>query len=149
MDALHSEFPDAFQYSITSFRKYMQTAEFKDELRKVQDSIREEAKEHLLSDRPGRVSVLIEMAKRYILALRLIPEPETTGVNYKSTAKELRETLREIKAEMEVFGETGAGLDLFASLVEAASNLKKNDELQLPSFIQQAIDTTEDEQLPS
>jgi hypothetical protein len=137
-----AEFKDVHKYSVTSFRKYLQTEEAKEAIINAKEKIREEAKEHLFSDRPGRVAILAEVAGRILVELRAIPDSEVSGGPFKSLARELRDTLREIRSEMEVFGETGAGLDLFASMINSFSQMQQA--APLPDFIQQAIDESTD-----
>ena len=140
---VYAEFDDIYEYTDAAFRKYLKSADGKARLNDAKEKIRKEAKEHLLSDRPGRVSILAEICGKLLVKLREFPNNEVGGKAYMAVAQEVRSTLRDIRSEMEVFGETGAGLDLFASLFEQLGKMQSESK-KLPDFITRSFNNLDD-----
>ena len=145
---LYSKFDGIHKYTNTAFRKYLKSEEGKARLETQKEKIREEAKEHLYSDRPGRVAVLTEVAGRLLTKLREYTDTEVGSKEYNQVWEQTRSTLRDIRAEMEVFGETGAGLDIFSALIESMQRMKA-DTSALPDFVKRSFDSLDESDPPT
>lgn len=133
---LKDTFPDIYDYSATSYRKYLQSDEGKALLEKKTDEIREEAKTHSFAHSGSRIAVLTELAEKVLRRLRLFPDTEIGGKEFILVAGELRQTFKDLRDETDRLGLTGEeSINFFNSLMK----LVQGKDNKLPSFLDDII----------
>ena len=125
--------PDAHKYHKDLFYKFLKSEEGIHGVEEKVERLREEATTQSYASRGSRVHSLVEIAEGLLNKLRSFQKAQVGTKEYLLVSSEFRNTLRDIKSEVEILGiGDSSALDIFTSFAKLVDE-------QIPSFVRRSL----------